>query len=331
MSSMDSNKLAGSLKVAILTSAISGEVSQKILNRFSLSDRNLIKKLQAQIGRVPSDLKEMVAKEFVEKASIAGISISNKNEQNQGKASSNEGTDPSLLENKKTALKAILSLKPDQLAQLIKDEHPQTIALVIVHLEPMMASEVLSFLPDEIKSDISKRIANLDKVQSGMVEEIDRVFQEILKNKDQTSIQEAGGVAKLAEILNQIDGTIAEQIIDEIEEQDPELADDIRQNMFVFEDIVLVDDKGLQQVLRSVESSELAMALKAASDEAKAHIFNNMSDRAVEILKEEMEVSGAVRMKDVMDAQQKITRIIQDMERKGELIISGRGGEEFVA
>jgi flagellar motor switch protein FliG len=164
-----------------------------------------------------------------------------------------------------------------------------------------------------------------------MVEEIDRVFQDILKNKDLTTIQEAGGVSKLAEILNQIDGTITEQIIDEIEEKDPELADDIRQNMFVFEDIVLVDDRGLQQVLRSVESSELAMALKAASDEAKVHIFSNMSDRAVEILKEEIEVSGAVRMKDVMDAQQKITRIIQDMERKGELIISGRGGEEFVA
>ena len=331
MPSMDPSRLAGSLKVAILTSAIGGDVAQKILNKFSVSERSLIKKLQAQIGMVPPELKEMVAKEFVEKASIAGVSIPKKNEPNQGENGNAESSDLNKLEEKKTALKAIISLKPDQLAQLIKDEHPQTIALVIVHLEPIIGSEILSLLPDEIKSDIASRIANLEKVQSGMVEEIDRVFQEILKNKDQTTVQEAGGVTKLAEILNQIDGTITEQIIDEIEEKDPELADDIRQNMFVFEDIVLVDDKGLQQVLRSVESSELAMALKAASDEAKAHVFNNMSDRAVEILKEEMEVSGAVRMKDVMDAQQKITRIIQDMERKGELIISGRGGEEFVA
>lgn len=331
MPSMDPSRLAGSLKVAILTSAIGGDVAKKILNRFSVSERSLIKKLQAQIGMVPPELKEMVAKEFVEKASIAGVLISKKNEPSQEENGNAEGSDSSKLENEKTALKAIISLKPDQLAQLIKDEHPQTIALVIVHLKPTMGSEVLSLLPDEIKSDIASRIANLEKVQSGMVEEIDGVFQDILKNKDQTTVQEAGGVAKLAEILNQIDGTITEQIIDEIEEKDPELADDIRQNMFVFEDIVLVDDKGLQQVLRSVESSELAMALKAASDEAKAHVFNNMSDRAVEILKEEMDVSGAVRMKDVMDAQQKITRIIQDMERKGELIISGRGGEEFVA
>lgn len=328
---MDSNKLAGSLKVAILTSSISDDVAKKIINRFSLNERNLIKKLQAQIGMVPPELKELVAREFVEKASIAGLTISQKNESGQIESGNSEGIDGVKFENtKKTALKALLSLKPDQLAQLIKDEHPQTVALVIVHLKPEVGSEVLSLLPDEIKADIACRIASLDKVQSGMVEEIDKIFQEILKNKDQTAIQEAGGVAKLAEILNQIDGTISEQIIDEIEEQNPELADEIRQNMFIFEDIVLVDDRGLQQVLRSVESSELALALKAASDEVKTHIFRNMSERAVEILKEEMDVAGAVRMKDVTDAQQKITRIIQDMERKGELIISGRGGEEFI-
>jgi len=163
-----------------------------------------------------------------------------------------------------------------------------------------------------------------------MVEEIDKVFEEILKNKDQSATQEAGGVGRLAEILNQIDGGSVEQIIDEIEENDPDLADEIKQMMFVFEDVVLVDDKGLQKVLRNVESQELAIALKAASEEVKQKVFKNMSERAAEILKEEMEVSGAVRMKDVTDAQQKITRIIQEMERKGELIISGRGGEEFI-
>ena len=134
----------------------------------------------------------------------------------------------------------------------------------------------------------------------------------------------------MAEILNMIDGTAAEEIIEEIEENDPGLAEEIRQNMFIFDDIVLVDDRGLQKVLRSVESQELAIALKAAADEVKEKIFSNMSDRAAGILKEEMDVSGAVRIKEVTDAQQKITRIVQDMERKGELVISGRGGEEFV-
>jgi flagellar motor switch protein FliG len=213
---------------------------------------------------------------------------------------------------------------------LIKDEHPQTMAVILVNLQPDISSEILSKMPEDIKSDVALRIANLDKVLSGMVDEMDRVFEEILKNKDHSTTQEAGGVSRLAEILNQIDGGSAEQIIDDIEENDPDLADQIKQMMFVFEDVVLVDDKGLQKVLRSVESQELAIALKAASEEVKQKIFKNMSERAAEILKEEMDVSGAVRMKDVTDAQQKITRIIQEMERKGDLIISGRGGEEFI-
>jgi flagellar motor switch protein FliG len=227
-------------------------------------------------------------------------------------------------------LKAVQDIEPAQLFQLIKDEHPQTIAVILVNLKPDVSSDILGKMPEELKSDVAFRIANLDKVLSGMVDEMDRVFEEILKNKDHSVTQEAGGVGRLAEILNQIDGASAEQIIDDIEENDPDLADQIKQMMFVFEDIVLVDDRGLQKVLRSVESQELAIALKAASEEVKQKIFKNMSERAAEILKEEMEVSGAVRMKDVTDAQQKITRIVQDMERKGDLIISGRGGEEFI-
>ena len=214
--------------------------------------------------------------------------------------------------------------------QLIQSEHPQTISLIIAHLQPHIASEVMGLLPDELRADVAYRIANLDKVASGMLEEIDRAFEEILANKDTSSTQKAGGVPRLAEILNMIDGTAAEQIIEEIEEDDPEMAEEIRQNMFIFDDIVLVDDRGLQKVLRSVESQELAVALKASTDEVKDKIFRNMSQRAAEILKEEMEVTGAVRIKDVTDAQQKITKIVQDMERKGELVISGRGGEEFV-
>lgn len=328
---MNPNKLAGSLKVAILMSAVGSEAANKLLNKFSIADKALIVKLQSQLGRVPSELVEKVAQEFVAKASKAG---SNEPKQLAGtKSGPIEDTSPKSgpeSKNSNPILKAIHSLKPDQLAQLLRDEHPQTTALVIVHLKPEAASEVLSKLPDEIKADVAFRIANLDKVQSGMVEEIDNVFQDILKNQAQTTTQEAGGVSRLAEILNQIDGNTAEQIIDEIEEQNAELADEIRQNMFVFEDIVLVDNKGLQQVLRNVESRELALALKAASEAVKERIFKNMSERAAEILKDEMEVSGAVRMKDVTDAQQKITRIIQEMEKKGELIISGRGGEEFI-
>jgi flagellar motor switch protein FliG len=329
---MEPNKLAGAVKVAILVQAVGPKVGRIILDRFNDTQRNLIYKLQSQLGGVSSELAEKISQEFIEKATFQ---LSPPKDRTADKArkenASKEDSDDSPAKSSPTTLKALQSIEPDQLIQLIKDEHPQTIALIIVHLKPNLASEVLGRLPDEIKADVALRIANLDKVVSGMVEEIDKVFQDILQNKEQSVTQEAGGVERLAEILNQIDTASAEQIIDEIEEMDPDLADEIKANMFVFEDIVLVDDKGLQQVLRAVESQELAMALKAATDEVKEKIFSNMSERAAEILKEEMEVSGAVRMKDVTDAQQKITRIIQEMERKGELIISGRGGEEFVA
>jgi flagellar motor switch protein FliG len=324
---MEMRQLTGSVKVAILTNAIGLKAARPILERLTEQERQLIYKLQSKVGSVPQELTEKVAKEFLQTTG-AYFGPDSPGGNGQGDAG-----DEKRQEKKNTPtsnLEAIQSLETNHLFQLIKDEHPQTLALILVHLKPLVASDILSMMPDDLKSDVAFRIANLDKVVSGMVDEIDKVFEEILTNKDHAAIQEAGGVSRLAEILNQIDGTSAEQIIDDIEENDPELADEIKQMMFVFEDIVLVDDKGLQKVLRSVESQELAVALKAASEEVKQKIFRNMSERAAEILKEEMEVSGAVRMKDVTDAQQKITRIIQEMERKGELIISGRGGEEFV-
>ena len=323
---MDRKQLTGSVKVAILTNAIGAQAARPILERLGEEERLLIHKLQSKLGSVPQTLVEKVAREFIESSGIQ-LQLANGG---AGRKAENAEKNNKKKERPKSKLEAVQNIEPAQLIQLIKDEHPQTIALILVHLKPNVASDILSQLSDELKSDVAFRIANLDKVLSGMVEEMDRVFEEILKNKDHATTQEAGGVARLAEILNAIDGGTAEQIIDEIEENDPDLADEIKQMMFVFEDIVLVDDKGLQKVLRSVESQELAIALKASTEEVKEKIFHNMSERAAEILKEEMEVSGAVRMKDVTDAQQKITRIIQEMERKGELIIAGRGGEEFI-
>ncbi len=321
---MDSRNLIGSLKAAILVQALGWDVISPVMDQLSKAERNLIFKLQSKLGSVSPSLVEGIAREFLEKATPTK-QIENK-KKDEGVESARDGLD----DRRENNLKAIQSIQPDLLIQLIQNEHPQTIALIIAHLKPQIASETMALLPDELKPDVAYRIANLDKVASGMLEEIDSTFEEILANKQTSTSQKAGGVPRLAEILNMIDGTSAEQILEEIEENDPDLADAIRQNMFVFDDIILVDDRGLQKVLRSVESQELAVALKAATDEVKEKIFSNMSERAAEILKEEMEVSGAVRIKDVTDAQQKITKIVQDMERKGELVISGRGGEEFV-
>ena len=318
---MDTKKLAGSLKVAILIQSAGEEKSQKILNNLSSSQRELVKKHLSQMGMISPDVVEKVAKEFTEMAGQV------KPPQIKDASMSEEDAGSSVITSN---LELLQSLETDRLIQLIKDEHPQTIAIIIVHLKTETASKILSGLPDEIKTDVAVRIANLGRVESGMIEEIAEVFEDVLKSSKGSAIREAGGVGRLAEILNQIDGVSGGMILNEIEENDSELADQIKQGMFVFEDLVLVDNQGFQKVLRKIETKELAMALKAASDEVKEKVFSNMSERAAEILNEEVEAMGSVRMSEVAVAQQAVTRIIQDMEAKKELIISGRGGEEFI-
>lgn len=323
----DARKVIGTLKAAILARALGWDIISPIMTQLSKSEKDMIFKLQSKLEELPAGLVESVAKEFIERAELPKLIEEKKKKEKEKEAKKKK---EELEKNKEIKMKAIQAIPPDSLIQLIQNEHPQTICLIIAHLQPSTASEVMGLLPDEIKADVAYRIANLDKVASGMLEEVDKVLEELLSNKDTSVTQKAGGVPRLSEILNMIDGTIAEQIIEEIEEDDPDMAEEIRQNMFVFDDLVLVDDKGLQKVLRSVEAQELAVALKASTDDVKEKIFRNMSERAAEILKEEMEVSGAIRIKEVTDAQQKITKIVQDMERKGELVIAGRGGEEFV-
>ncbi|MFO7644698.1 MAG: flagellar motor switch protein FliG [Desulfosarcina sp.] len=322
---MDPRNLIGSVKAAILVHALGWDAVAPLVDQLDPGEQRLIRKLQSKLGSISPALVERVAQEFLEKVSPP------KQIEDGVKAGTSRFAQKEPDDAHANNLKAIQSIAPDVLIQMIQNEHPQTIALMIAHLKPRTASEVMALLPDPLRPDVAYRIANLDKVASGMLEEIDRIFEEVLSNKATATTQKAGGVPRLAEILNLIDGTAAEQIIEEIEDNDPELAEAIRQNMFVFDDIVLVDDRGLQKVLRSIDSQELALALKAATDAVKEKIFANMSQRAVEIIKEEMDVCGAVRIKEVTDAQQKITRIVQDMERKGELVVSGRGGEDFVS
>ena len=190
---------------------------------------------------------------------------------------------------------------------------------------------MLAKLPDEIKTDVAVRVVNLDKVTSTIVDEVNEILKDILKNKKNSIANVTGGVDRLAEILNQTDEISSELILNELEEADMEMAAQIKQRMFVFEDIMLVDDRGVQKLLRKVETMELAIALKAASEEVKEKIFKNMSERAGEMLKEEIEDMGPVRMKEVTDAQTNITYIIQEMETKGELIVAGRRGDDIIA
>ncbi len=322
---MDSKNLPGSLKVAILLQAIGEDISHAVFTNLDDAERKMIQSQLFQIGDISPDLVEKIAQEFTEMAKRRNKSASTTG-QKQNQKGDSDGSISGL-----SNLKSLQSIEPDRLTELIKEEHPQTIAIILVHLKTEVASEVLDTLPDEIKPDVALRIAMLDKVTTGMVKEIDSFFESVLTAKDSSVIRQLGGASLVAEILNQLDGSSGELILNDIEEVNPELAAEIKQRMFVFEDLILIDDRGLQKLLRNIETKELSTALKAASEEVKDKIFRNMSERAGDMLKEEIEAMGAVRMKEVEDAQQTITRLIQDMEAKGDIIISGRKGEEFIA
>jgi len=326
---MDPRNLPGSIKAAILIQSAGKVMSERILSKLEETERRQIEEHLEQMGTISPELVEKVAEEFLQlsqqiKTPQIGIPPIPGNDLGP------EERSPSDASGHSSDLSALRALEPDHLLEVVRDEHPQTIAMILVHVRPEVASVVLAHLPDETKADVGRRIATLDKVGAGMLDEIGKIFDDVLRENEDSVSHVKGGAELMAEILNQIDAMSGEVILDEIEEFNPELAAQIKQRMFTFEDLVLVDNKGLQKVLRKVESKELAIALKAASDDVKQKIFSNMSERAAQMVNEEIDVLGAVRMKDVEDAQHAITRIIQEMDDQGEVVISGRKGEQLI-
>jgi flagellar motor switch protein FliG len=327
---MDYSQLTGPVKAAILIRSLGKEASERMLNSLTEDERQVVYQQLDQMGMVTAEITEHVAREFADitagRTQKGQLALPGRSGHPPKPGEDNGSPSPGA-----EGLAAIASLSADEISDLIRDEHPQTIAIILLHLKTAVASDVIANLPDDIKTDVSVRVVTLEKVNADIVDEVNEVFKEILKNKKSSVANVSGGVDRLAEILNQTDEISSELILSEIEETDAEMAEKIKQKMFVFEDLVLVDDRGFQKLLRKIETVELATALKAAPDEVKDKVFRNMSGRAGAMLQEEIEDLGPVRMTEVADAQQAITGIIQEMEAKGEIIISGRRGEEIIA
>lgn len=219
---------------------------------------------------------------------------------------------------------------PSQLLNFIQDEHPQTIAMILSYLTSAQAALVIGALPPEKQADVAKRIAMMDRTSPDVIKEVERVLEKKLSslvNQDYTIV---GGVDAIVNILNTVDRTTEKHIMESLEIEEPELADEIRKKMFVFEDILLLDDRAIQRVLRDVDNADLGVALKAANEEVQNVIFKNLSKRLAAMIKEDMEFMGPVRMKDVEEAQQKVVSVIRKLEDSGEIVISRGGGYEIV-
>ena len=218
----------------------------------------------------------------------------------------------------------------NQLLNFIQDEHPQTIALILSYLPSAQSAAIISALTPDKQTDVAKRIAQMDRTAPDVIKEVEKVLEQKLAslvNQDYTIV---GGVDSIVEILNTVDRGTEKHIMESLEIEDPELADEIRKKMFVFEDILLLDDRAIQRVLRDVENADLELALKNTTEEVQNVIYKNLSKRLAAMIKEDMDFMGPVRMKDVEEAQQKIVAVIRKLEDAGEIVISRGGGDDIV-
>lgn len=218
---------------------------------------------------------------------------------------------------------------PNQILNYIQNEHPQTIALILAYLRPSQSAQILSKLPADKQADVARRIAVMDRTSPEVIKEIERVIESKFSSLVSQDFTTAGGISTIVSILNSVDRGTEKYIMEELEVKDAELSEEIRKRMFVFEDIVTLDSKSIQRFVREIDNSKWAVALKGASEEVKDVIFNNMSKRLVEMIKEDMEFMGPVRLKDIEEAQQNIVNIIRKLEEEGE-IVTPRGGDEVV-
>lgn len=219
---------------------------------------------------------------------------------------------------------------PNQILNFIQGEHPQTIALVLSYLDNEQAGQILSELPQEMQADIAKRIALMDSTSPEIIYEVERILEQKLSSTVTQDYTQTGGIQAVVEVLNGVDRSTERTILDALEIQDPELAEEIKKRMFVFEDIVTLDNRAIQRVIREVENDDLRLALKVASEEVQEVVFSNMSSRMAETFKEEMEFTGPVRLKDVEEAQTRIVASIRRLEEVGEIVIARGGGDDII-
>lgn len=337
MARVTEEKINGLQKAAILLIALGPEKSASVFKHLKEDE---IEELTLEIANTRSitpQLKEDVINEFYQiclaQQYIAEGGISYAKELLEKSFGSEKARDVI------GKLTSSLQVKPfefvrktdaSQLLSFIQDEHPQTIALILSYLAPNQASMIISALPPDRQADVAKRIAIMDRTSPDVIKEVERVLESKLAslvNQDYTII---GGVDSVVEILNAVDRGTEKHIMETLEIEEPELADEIRKKMFVFEDILLLDDRSIQRVLREVDNNDLAIALKGANEDVQNAIFNNLSKRLAVMIKEDMDFMGPVRMKDVEEAQQKIVNIIRKLEDSSEIVISRGGGDEII-
>ena len=325
-------------KAAILMIALGPEYSAKLFKHMDDDDIEQITMEIANHRQVTTEQKNAVVSEFYQIAMASEYISTGGLEYAQGVLEKALGAERAMgIINRLTSSLQVRPFDflrrtdPSQLINFIQNEHPQTIALVIAYLEPEQGAAVLGALPTTLQADIAKRIALMDRTSPDMIREIERVLEKKISALMTQDFTSAGGVKSVVEVLNRVDRQTEKSIIEALEMDNQELADEIKKLMFVFEDIILLDDRSMQMVLREVDTKDLSLALKATTPEVSNKVFKNMSKRAADMLKEEIEYMPPVKIRDVEEAQQKIVNVIRVLEEKGDVVISrGQGDDQLV-
>ncbi|MGB9791394.1 MAG: flagellar motor switch protein FliG [Thermacetogeniaceae bacterium] len=329
--------LTGKQKAAILLISLGPEISAQIFKHLQEEEIEQLTLEIANIRKVPPEKRDEVFQEFYqmclanEYITQGGINYAREIlEKALGAQKAAEIINRLTASLQVRPFDFIRKADPSQLLNFLQGEHPQTIALILAYMDPEQAASVLSALPAESQAEVARRLALMDRTSPEILREVEKVLERKLSTVVTQDYTKAGGVNSLVEILNRVDRATEKTIIETLEVQDPELAEEVKKRMFVFEDIVQLDDRAVQLVLREVDSHDLALALKGASEEVMKKIENNISKRAAQMLREDIEYMGPVRLRDVEDAQQRIVAVIRRLEEQGQIFITRGGRDEII-
>lgn len=327
--------LSGKQKAAVLLMSMDVDVAAKVFKELEMGEVEQIAVEITNLRDISPNVVEDVIEEFYQLMTAQNYMVEGGIEYAQVLLEKSYGLEQAreIIEKIRvlTTVRGFNILKkadPQQLASFLSKEHPQTIALILSHLPPDQSAEVLAEFKDDIRAESVMRIATLGKVSPQLVSTIEHVVDQVAESTLSQDLAQAGGAQLVANILNKSNNAIAKSMLENIEDKQPEMATEIKRLMFLFEDIVLIDDKGIQRILREVDKKDLALALKVSDEKIKEKIFKNMSERAAAVVKEELEYMGPVKLKEVETAQMRIVDIIKDLEDQEQISVGGRGKED---
>ncbi|ACB84975.1 flagellar motor switch protein FliG [Natranaerobius thermophilus] len=333
---MSPEELSPKQKAAVLMISLGSDTSAEVMKHLSEEEIEQLTLEIANVQKVDTEQREDVLNEFHQMAvaqdyiSQGGINYAKEVlERALGSQKAMNIIDRLTSSLQVKPFEFMRKTEPSQVINFIQNEHPQTIALILAYLQPEQSSMILSALPSEKQVDVARRIAVMERTSPEIIKEVEQILERKLSSVMTQDYTSAGGISAIVDVLNNVDRATEKTILENLETEDPDLAEEIKKRLFVFDDIVLLDDRSIQRVIREVEQKDLTMALKVAGDEVKDRVFKNMSKRMSDLIKEEMDYMGPVRLRDVEESQQKIVNLIRSLEESGEIVIA-RGKEDEV-